>query len=91
MIITFEGIEGSGKSFHIKNVAKYLLDIKENFYKGEELSEEETLKIMRDSLREDATFNIVGEKATELALEAGVIKKEGIKEIAGIPFALVLM
>tara|TARA_Y100000310_G_scaffold328062_1_gene395473 strand:- start:17074 stop:17370 length:297 start_codon:yes stop_codon:yes gene_type:complete len=70
---------------------EFQLDIKENFYKGEELSEEETLKIMRDSLREDATFNIVGEKATELALEAGVIKKEGIKEIAGIPFALVLM
>ena len=24
LIITFEGIEGSGKSYHIKNVSKYL-------------------------------------------------------------------
>ena len=31
MIITFEGIEGSGKSFHLKNVKKFLLKKKINF------------------------------------------------------------
>jgi len=31
LIITFEGIEGSGKSFHLKNVKKFLLKKKINF------------------------------------------------------------
>ena len=30
-IIVFEGIEGSGKSFHIKNLEKYLKKKKLNF------------------------------------------------------------
>ena len=33
MIITFEGIEGSGKSLHIKNVAKHLKKKKISFVK----------------------------------------------------------
>ncbi len=33
LIITFEGIEGSGKSLHIKSVESYLKKKKNNFYK----------------------------------------------------------
>ena len=32
LIITFEGIEGSGKSFHIKNVSNYLKKKKNKIY-----------------------------------------------------------
>ena len=32
-VIVFEGIEGSGKSFHITNVAKYLKKKRINFIK----------------------------------------------------------
>ena len=32
-IIVFEGIEGSGKSFHISNVAKYLKKRRRKFIK----------------------------------------------------------
>ena len=39
---------------------------------------------------EDATFNIVGKRAVNAALKAGVISRDLIGEIQGIPFALVL-
>ena len=70
---------------------KFQLDIKESFFKGEEKTKQEVFDIMQDMAKEDATFNIVGREATELALEAGIICREGIKEIQGIPFALVLL
>ena len=70
---------------------EYQLDLKESFYKGDETSEEETLKLIKNFSKEDATFNIVGEKSIQLALKAEIIKEEGIKKIDNIPYALVLM
>ncbi len=77
-----------GKKFE---EGKFQLDIKENFYKGEEASEEEAIKIIKDMSKEDSTFSIAGEEAVNTALKAEIISKEGIKKIQGIPFALVLM
>ncbi len=70
---------------------KFQLDIKENFYKGEEKTEEEAVKMINDMIKEDATFNIVGEESVNTALKTGIITKEGIKKIKGVPFALVLL
>ncbi len=70
---------------------KFQLDVKESFFKGEEKTKQEILEIMQDRIQEDATFNIIGEKSTQTALEAGIINKEGIRTIQGIPFALVLL
>ena len=70
---------------------EFQLDIKENFYKGEEVSEEQLREIISNMSQEDATFNIVGEKSISLALEKEIIKEEGIKKIQNIPFAMVLM
>ena len=70
---------------------KFQLDIKESFYKGEEKTKQEVLDIIKKMSIEDATFNIVGKESTDTALEAGIISKQGIKEIDGIPFALVLL
>ena len=67
------------------------LEIRESFYNGEEYNEQETVKIMKDLSREDATFNIAGEKSVQAALKAGIISKEGIKKVQKIPFALVLL
>lgn len=78
----FEGFVGG---------AEAQLDVKENFYKGEEVSEERVLEILRDMALEDATFNIVGSRAVELAIEAGVISEESVGEIDGVRFALVLV
>ncbi len=69
----------------------FQLDVKENFFLGEEIGEEETIKIMKKMSKEDATFNIIGEKSVNTALKAGIIEKEGIKHIQNIPFALVLL
>ena len=66
------------------------LDIKESFYKGEEKSQEEVVELMRSLAQEDSTFNIVGKKAVAAAITAGIIDKESVGEISGIPFALVL-
>jgi hypothetical protein len=77
-----------GKKFE---EGKFQLDVKENFFKGKEVSKEEALEIMRDMKLEDSTFNIIGEKAINIALEAEIIAKEGVGKIADIPFALVLM
>jgi len=68
-----------------------ILDVRKSFYEGDEKTEQETIEIMRDLQKEDATFNIVGEKAVSAALRAGIIKKEGIGKVQGVPFALVLL
>jgi hypothetical protein len=67
------------------------LFVRENFFKGEEKTDSEIEEIMEDLKKEDATFNIVGKKAIAIALKVGLIKKEGIRTIGGVPFALVLM
>jgi hypothetical protein len=69
---------------------KFQLDVKESFFKGEKMSEEEILEIIEDMSAEDATFNIVGERAISVALKSGVISEDGIRKIQGIPIGLVL-
>ncbi|MFH1308368.1 MAG: DUF424 family protein [archaeon] len=68
-----------------------LLEVRETFYNGEEVSEAKIHKIMEDFAKEDATFNIVGEKSVNIALKLGIVSKEGIKKVQGVPFALVLL
>lgn len=70
---------------------KFQLDVKKSFFEGEKKTEQEVIEIMQNMEREDATFNIIGEKSTNTAIKAGLISKESIKTIQGIPFAMVLM
>ncbi len=70
---------------------QFQLDVKEGFYKGEEMNEDETREIIIKMSGEDATFNIVGKKSIALAVDVGIIMGEGIKTVQGIPFALVLV
>lgn len=77
-----------GKTFE---EGKIYLEIKESFYKGDEIRENELTELMKTLSDEDATFNIVGKDSTNTALKAGIITKDGIKTVEGIPFALVLM
>lgn len=77
-----------GKKFE---EGKFQLDVKENFFKGKEVSEEEALEIMKNMKFEDSTFNIIGKRAVNTALKAEIITRDGVGNIADIPFALVLM
>ncbi len=69
----------------------FQLDIKENFFKGEEINDEKAIEMMKDLAKEDATFYIVGEKSVAAALKAGIIDENGVGKIQEIPFALVLL
>ena len=77
-----------GKKFE---EGKFQLDVKESFFNGEKTSEEEVINIMKQMSVEDSTFNIIGEKSINAAVKAGIISKQGIKKIQGIPFAIILI
>ena len=64
-LIVFEGIEGSGKSHHINNVANYLTKIKKKFIKIREPGGNKNSEKIRDLiLNNKSTFN----KNTDLLL-----------------------
>ena len=67
------------------------IEIKPNFFKGEEKNKQEIIQTLKKMQEEDATFNIVGEESVQTALEAGIIDKKGIMKIQNIPIALVLL
>lgn len=69
---------------------KFQLDVKESFFKDDEISEDKAVEILKDMQREDATFNIVGEKSISTAIKAGIISQKDIKKIQGIPFSIIL-
>ena len=70
---------------------KFQLDIKESFYGGDKVNKEKAIEIMKFHSSEDATFNIVGEKAIKCAIEVGIISEKSVGKIDGVPFALVLL
>ena len=65
------------------------LDCRENFYKDKLVTKEEAVKIMRAQAADDATFNIVGKKATAAAVEAGLIEEKSIAIVAKTPLVLI--
>jgi len=67
------------------------IEVKPNFFKGEEKNKEELIELLKDMEKEDATFNIVGKESIEAALEARIISKDGIFLIDNVPIALGLM
>lgn len=87
-VVAICDVELSGKTFEQGN---HELKIKEPFFGGDELSEQEALKIIQKQSDEDATFNIVGPNAVKTCLKAGIITEQGIKNIDNIPYAMVLL
>ena len=62
---------------------KITLKISERFYKGTLRTDEEVVEILREAVN----ANIMGKESIRLALKAGIIKKENIIKIKGVPHA----
>jgi hypothetical protein len=69
---------------------KRSLDVSGEFFNGDLMSEEKAKGEIVRCNNEDATFNFVGKDSVRIAKELGLVKDEGIVEIDGVPFALVL-
>ena len=66
-------------------------EVFEPFFGGQKMSESGIIELMKDPMKDDATFNLVGKKTIAAALKAKIIEKEGIMEINDVPIALVLL
>lgn len=77
-----------GKKFE---EGKMQIEITETFFKGKLVEEKEAESIINEMKKEDATFNIAGQRSINLFLKMGLVSPEGIKTIQGIPVALILL
>ena len=66
------------------------LNVTESFYKGQKLSKEDTIALMRLEFKEGSTFNIVGKEAVKTAVEARIIEKGAESKVKNIPFILIV-
>ncbi len=71
-----------GKTFEEKDLQ---LKISEYFYKGEKISDEDALIILKTA----RNINIAGKKAVNFALKNKIIEEDNIITIAGVPNAQV--
>lgn len=87
-VVALADSELIGKKFE---QGKYQLDVTESFYKGDKINEEQAVLMLKRQVLEDATFNIVGPKSVKVAEMAGIIQKEEVSSIQGVPFTLILL
>lgn len=64
------------------------IEVRASFFAGEKKSKKEIIEILKEMNKEDATFNIIGDKSISAAIEAGIISKNGIMKIQNVPIAL---
>ena len=69
---------------------KRALDVSGEFFNGDEMDDDKVRSELIRCNREDASFNFVGKDSVRIAKELGLVKDEGVVEIEGVPFALVL-
>ena len=77
-----------GKTFE---EGKLQLKVNEFFYNGKEYDEAKALKILENARQDDACFNFVGQNSINLGVKLGIIDKNGVLLIDGIPHALSLL
>jgi hypothetical protein len=85
-IIAMCDAELLGKAFENE---KMQIDINERFYKDKLMTEAQVVTLMRKMAEDYCSFNIVGKKAINAAIKAGIVSKENVIWIEKIPIALV--
>lgn len=63
------------------------LDLTTDFYKGEEKSEEEISKATKDC----CIVNFVGERSVKLGIKEGIINKDKVIRIKGVPHSQAML
>jgi uncharacterized protein len=77
-----------GKKFE---EGKFQLEVKESFFLGKEMNEEEVMDVIIKMSEDDATYYIIGENSVNAAIKSGLIEESEVKRIQGIPFTLLLL
>jgi len=72
-----------GKKFSEGDIT---LDISERFYKGEKKSEKDLERLLKNS----ENINLVGKKTIKFAKKLGILNKDSIITIKGIPHAQII-
>lgn len=67
-----------------KNLTEHT-KISEQFYKGELVEEDKVVELVEKS----TIANIFGNNAVKIAIEAGLIDAEDVKEIGGVQYSLI--
>ncbi len=67
------------------NKEDFQINISKEYYYGEEISNEEAIKILKSS----SIINLVGRDIVDLALSINLAKKNSVKIIEDIPFLMI--
>lgn len=59
------------------------IDLSSDFYKGQEMNEKDIIELFKIAY----IVNLAGEKSVDLAIRSGIIEKDHIIKIAGVPHA----
>ncbi len=62
---------------------KVSIAVSENFYKGEKKTEEEVIAILKDA----SNVNLIGKEAVAVGIKVGIVSKENVVTIKGVPHA----
>jgi len=66
------------------------LEVRESFFKGDQMSKKEVLDLIKRGVAAGSTFNIVGKESINCALECEITEESLVHKIKGIPFAIIV-
>lgn len=85
VVVAVADAELIGKRFETE---KLQLEVNNIFYDGETLTEAQAEEKMRQLKERSYSFNIVGERAVQLAIKLKIIDEQNVIKIEGVPHAL---